>query len=226
MAYATSTYIALAAAAAASAANAYNTNQTAKRQDNQAAEAIMAQQRKQHDADSRVNKEVTSLEGSTSNDERIKRMGDYMAQLARTQAQRDGGIQTAVGSDAYKADATTALDGVDARASQQAGLMARMDAPMMQRQGEAVGFGHLGTDIGMLARESRGQQFIDDLRMRAIRRNGNLDFASGVLGAIGGAGFGAGGAGSGLTTYGTPQQVMIGSQFTTPKLNAPPKLVY
>ena len=42
---------------------------------------------------------------------------------------------------------------------------------LMQRQREATSAGKLGTDIGMIGRESKGQQFIDDLRLRAIRRS-------------------------------------------------------
>lgn len=202
--------IALGAMAASTAANAYNTQKTAKRQDAAAAQAIRNQSEIQRRADAAVNEEVQSLQGSSAEGDRKQRMDDYMAQLMRNRASTAQGLQPSIGGDAFKADSATALQGVDARAAGDAGLMARMDAAGMQRMREGTSTGHLGTNISMLGRESKGQQFIDEMRMRGIRRNGGLDFASGLLGAVGsGMAGGMSADAGGLSFVDTPKQVLL-----------------
>ena len=164
-------------------ASIYNTNKTASRQDAATAASIRNQSAKQREADARVNEEVQKLQGSTSADERAQRLDQYMTQLRRNRAGQASGLSPVVGSDTFKQDAAGALEGVQNQAGMTAGLMARMDAPAMQRQGEAFDYGHLGTDIGLLSREAKGQQFLDELRMRAVKRNPWLDAFSGLTGA-------------------------------------------
>lgn len=205
MAYATGTYLAMAAAAAAASANAYNTHQTAKRQDAAAADSIRNQSAKQRQADARVNEEVQSLQNSTPEDSRAKRLDQYMTQLRMNKAAQAGGLTPAIGSDAFKADSASALEGVQQDAANTAGLMARMDAPGMQRQTEAAGYGRMGTDIGLLSREAKGQQFLDDLRLKSIRRNEGLDFAAGLLNAYASGGFSGLGSAAGAGKY-TPME--------------------
>ena len=224
MAYATSTYIAMAAMAASAAANAVNTRNTARRQDAQAAQGIRSQADIQRRADAKVNEQVAELQGSNAEGDRKQRMADYMAQLTRNRSSIAGGLQPGIGGDAFQSDAQTALEGVDAKAMGDAGLLARMDAAGMQRQREGTAAGHLGTDIGMIGRESRGQQFIDDLRLRGIRRNGNLDLASGILGAIGN-GMAMGGSNpAGVNFVDIPTNASARLPFSAPKLNAPPRM--
>lgn len=187
--------------AASAGVSAYNTNKTAKREDAALAESIRNQAGKQKQADARTLKEVGGLEGSSSRDEEAKRMDQYASQLRRNRASLQGtNLGQTIGSDAFMADAAGAMQGVDAYAGETAGLMAQQDAPGMQRQGEAFGFGNLATDIGLISRESKGQAYIDELRRRSIRRNPWLDMLSGGLSAAGSSGlgaglFGAGGAG-------------------------------
>ena len=226
MAYATSTYIAMAALAASAAANAVNTRNTARRQDAQAAQGIRSQADIQRRADAKVNEHVAELQGSNAEGERKQRMADYMAQLTRNRSSIAGGLQPGIGGDAFQSDAQTALEGVDAKAMGDAGLLARMDAAGMQRQREGTAAGHLGTDIGMIGRESKGQQFIDELRLRGIRRNGGLDLASGILGAIGSgmAGGGMSGNPAGVNFVDIPTNASARLPFSAPKLNAPPRM--
>lgn len=225
MAYATSTYIAMAAMAASAAANAVNTRNTARRQDAQAAQGIRNQADIQRRADAKVNEHVAELQGSNAEGERKQRMADYMAQLTRNRSSIAGGLQPGIGGDAFQSDAQTALEGVDAKAMGDAGLLARMDAAGMQRQREGTAAGKLGTDIGMIGRESRGQRFIDELRLRGIRRNGGLDLASGLLGAVG-SGMMMGGSSNpaGVEFVDIPTNASARLPFSAPKLNAPPKL--
>ena len=83
-----------------------------------------------------------------------------------------------LGSDAFKDYAQQGAQGVQQYADKSAGLMSRIDAPGMQRMGEGFSRGHLGTDVGLIAREASGQAFMDDLRLRSIRRNPWIDAAA------------------------------------------------
>lgn len=227
MAYATSTYIAMAAMAASAAANAVNTRNTARRQDAQAAQGIRSQADIQRRADAKVNEHVADLQGSNAEGERKQRMADYMTQLTRNRSSIAGGLQPGIGGDAFQSDAQTALEGVDEKAMGDAGLLARMDAAGMQRQREGTAAGHLGTDIGMIGRESNGQKFIDELRLRGIRRNGGLDLASGLLGAVGSgmaSGRGLVGNPAGVEFVDIPTNASARLPFSAPKLNAPPRM--
>ena len=171
--------------AVGTAAQVHNTNQTAKRQDRQAAEAIRNQSRLQRQADAKVNEQVAELEGSSSADERAQRLNQYFDILQSKRNNMQSGLTPMVGSSTFRDDSAAAAQGVQDQAQTTAGLMARMDAPQMQRQGEAFGFGRLGTDIGLIGRQSAGQRFIDDLRLSSIRRNPWLDAAGGLASSYG-----------------------------------------
>jgi len=183
MAYATATYVALALAAASAGAQYVNTQNTARRQDQQAAQGILNQGRIQQEADAKVNASITDLEGSNSADERSKRLDDYMQTLRTNRAGIEGGADPGYGSAAFQADSAQAGKDATQYSEGMAGLMARMDAPTMQRQGEAFGYGNLATEIGLIGRESAGQRFIDDLRLNSIRRSAGVDLAAGLMGA-------------------------------------------
>lgn len=198
MAYATSTYVAMAAMAAAAAASAYNTKQTAKRQDNQLAESIRNQSKLQKEQDARINEEVNKLGNSTMEDSRAKRMDQFMQQLGRNRQNMTAGLSPQFGSDAFVADSTQAANDSMDEANNTAELLARIDAAGMQRQAEGTSFGRLATDTELMKRRSAGQQFMDDIRLRAIRRNPNIDLAAGLLNAFGSAGVGMGGTGGGV----------------------------
>lgn len=186
MAYATATYVALALAAASAGAQYINTRNTARRQDEAAAQGILNQGRIQQQADAKVNASITDLEGSDSASERSERLDDYIQTLRNNRAGIEGGSDPGYGSEAFKADAAQAGKDSTQYAENMAGLMARMDAPTMQRQGEAFSYGNLATDIGLIGRQSAGQRFIDDLRLNSIRRSAGLDLAAGLMGAASG----------------------------------------
>jgi hypothetical protein len=199
MALATSTIAALAVAAAAAGAQAYNTRQTARRQDSAAADSIRNQSRRQRDIDAKVNENVKKLEGSNAADERAEALQSYADQLRRKQAMAGAGLDGPGGS-AFQSDAAIAEQGVSDYGATNAGLLSRIDAPTMQRQGEARDVGFLGTDINLESRAAQGQSFIDDLRLRAIRRNPWIDAAataaSAYAGSMGGGAAMGGAAGA------------------------------
>lgn len=198
MAIATSTAIALALMAAGTGLQYKNTQDTLKRQDATAADGIRRQGVHQREADAKVNAEVEKLKASSAEDERARAQGQYMDALRKRGGNAQAGLDTAVGSDAFREGAAEAATGVQQYGRDRAGLMARIDAPGLQRQGEAFGYGRLGTDLGLIGRESSGDNFINELRLRSIRRNAGKDLLAGLMTGGGGALLGAGsGASSG-----------------------------
>lgn len=195
MAIATSTAIGLALAAAAAGTSYVNTRNTERRQDSQLATGIRNQSAKQREADAKVNDEVKQLEASRSADERTSRLDDFMQTLRTNKGQIEGGLTPGIGSEAFRGDAAAAAGKVQAGAANSADLLSRIDAPGMQRQGEAFSYGRLGTDIGLIGREARGQDFLDQLRLRAIRRNPWMDAASSIMGGASSAIASGGGSG-------------------------------
>jgi hypothetical protein len=194
MAIATTTAIALALAAAAAGTSYYNTEKTAKRQDSAAADAIRNQSKIQKEGDAKVNQAVDQLAGSNAEGAREQRLDDYLQVLRRNKDATTAGLSPTIGSQAFKTDASTAANDAQGFAQKTAGLMSRMDAAGIQRQQEGFGYGKLATDLGLIGRESQGQQFLDQLRQSRIRRSAKLDLASGLM--MAGAGAAAGGAGA------------------------------
>lgn len=181
----------------------YNTEKTADRQDAALADSIINQSRKQREADARVGEEVQKLEGSTAADERAERLAQYMDVVGRNRDSLQAGLVPGVGSDRFQADAQGSAAAAESYAGKMADLMARVDAGSLQRQREGFGYGRLATDLSRVAREASGQSFLDELRLRGIRRNPWLDAAAaGMSGAAGAMGSGASGANAANTGQG------------------------
>lgn len=163
------------------ALSAYNTNQVASAQDREAARGIRRQAEIQQRADRRVNEEVSSLESSTNADEKAARTADFLRALISARAKTESGLSGREGGEAFQKSAATAREDLQTQGQTSAGLLAGIDAPALQRQGEAFGYGRLGTDINLLGRESSGQDWITQLRTASIRRNPWLDLGSSLL---------------------------------------------
>ena len=190
--------IPLAVSAISGGMTAYNTNRTAKKQDAALATQIRNQSAKQRQADARVNAEVDTLKQSTAGQARTKRMADYTQALRRGRAGAVNGLDAPlVGGADFLADSAQAAGQVDATGAQTADWMARIDAPTLQRQGEGNSMGRMGDDIGILSREAKGQCYLDERRLRAIRRKPWSDLGAGLVSAAGGAFAGRGADASG-----------------------------
>ena len=203
MALTTSTALALGLAAASVGAQYYNTERTARRQDNALATSIANQGRKQQVADTAVNEEVRKLESSTAADERAGRLAEYMDIVAKKRGNAEAGLTPGLGSERFQSGAAAATKATQGYAGKMADLMARIDAPGLQRQGEGFGYGKLATDLGLIGREASGQAFLDQLRLSRIKRDPWLDAASAGLSGAGGAmASGSNATGSGIWTGG------------------------
>lgn len=200
MALTTAAALALALTAASAGAQYYNTQKTAKRTDNALADQIRNQSAKQRQADAKVNAEVADLAQSRSDEHRAQSLDSYMDVLRKGRGKLEAGLTPTVGSDVFKAGSANAAQDVQDFAGDRAGLMARIDAPTLQRQDEAFGYGRLGTDIDLIKREAAGQNWLDSLRVkRASQRNAGLDALSSLLGGAAGA---AGSMGTGAAAAG------------------------
>lgn len=214
MAIATSTAIALALAAAAAGGTYYNTQHTAQRQDEAAANGIRNQSLLQKQADAKVNDAVHELQGSTSADAKAQRLDDYLNVLRANKGKQNEGLTPNVGSQTFQTDAASRAAGANNFAAKTAGLMARMDAPGIQRQNEGFGYGNLATDLNLVGRQAQGQNFLDQLRLNAIRRNAKIDLASSLMMSGAGAAYGAGAGAAGAYGNGGGSTVATGGGYT------------
>lgn len=189
-------FIPLAITLAGTALKANEDNRVLKKQEETALQQTIARGTKQAQADARADQEVQALEKSTSNDERVQRLDSYMQALQRASKSATAGLD-GLGGEAYQKDAAQAAANVLAGGQNLAGLQARIDAPALQRQNEAFGYGRLGTDLDAIKRQVAGDEFVNQLRLRAIRRRPEVDLLSGIATGVGGA-MAGGGSGSGI----------------------------
>lgn len=197
--------VGLALAAAGGAVSYSNTKRTERNTDNALFNQISTQRREQQKADAKVNEQVQELEASTSADEQAARQTEYMDNLRAKTGNLTAGLTPAIGSAAFRADAAGDAADVTQYAADTAGLMSRIDAANLQRQGESFGFGNLATDLNLIGREASGLNWLDELRVkRASQRNAGLDALAAFLGGAGGAVAGMGGSGGGTTGYTAP----------------------
>ena len=194
------TWWAVGIAVVSTAANMYNQEQVAKRQDQNAAMQIRNQSAQQQKAESKIGDMLKQLQGSNSQDEEKQRMDQYLDTLQR--GSQANGINQGVGgfSEAYRTDAAKAAAGLQDFGVNRAGLLARTDAPGLQRTGEGILFDNTATDIRGIGRDANQQQFLDNLALRAIKPNPWISAASELGMAYAGSKAGGGGkkAGSGI----------------------------
>lgn len=199
MAYATSTYLALAAAAAAAGGSYYNTVDTQRRQDNALTEQLRRDAVNQDKADQAVNQLITQRASSTDDAEKQSTLDQYLNATRATQDTATSGLQQAgATSDAYKASGADASLGIQDYSNKLAGLMSRIDAPALQRQREAQESAQFGSNLGLLSRNAQADDFLAQLKLRGITRNPWIDAGSQLVGGL--AGGLASGAGSAATT--------------------------
>jgi hypothetical protein len=176
-------YIAMALAAGATAKNQHD---VAKQQDEIAAQGIATQSAKEREAADRVNAEIGTLGKSNPNAERQAASTNFMQQL-----QRNRGAEAAPRFDAasgrYGEDVETQTAASDTQASRIADLMSRIESPALQRQREGFGFGRLSSDLNRVGSESAGQDFLTQLRMRAVQPNPWIAAGGSAAGAYAGA---------------------------------------
>lgn len=203
------TWVAVGLAVGAAALGWWNQDQLAKKQDRQAATAITNQQGKQRKADAQLAELVTKMSASNPQDEIAAQNENYLNTL-RMGSQASGINQGPGGfSDAYRDDAAAGVQAVEQFGQNRAGLLARMDAPSLQRQGEGILFNDAAIDLGMIQRDAQGQEFLDNLKLKSLRANPWVDALATGMGAYAG----ARGGGAAKTTTAPAGAGNVGKEF-------------
>jgi ATPase subunit of ABC transporter with duplicated ATPase domains len=196
----------LAIAAASAGVQYYNTRQTAKKQDNTLAAQLRADADKQKQADAQTQQLIAKTRSSTDADEKAGSLAKFTQAIQANQANATRPLQTqGAVSDAYKKAGSDAALGIASKAGGLADLVSSIDAPTQQRQNDVRDLDDFKTNIGMIRRDSAGDDFLSQMRLRGIKRNPWLDAASQVgtsyASNYGGRASGASGASSPNTYY-------------------------
>ena len=187
-------WLQLAAAVAAALAQNYNQAQVAKKQNRAAVASIMRQQEEQRRANQAVNENIDQLEKSTPDDEYATRSSQIRNQLRQKQAMALAGIQNYGGGDAVTSMADAAKLASTGYGDQIGNWLSGIDAPILQRQGEAFERGDMGSRLDVLRRNSAQEANLLRMRMAGIRENPWLNMLSAGLSAYAGSGVGGGGS--------------------------------
>jgi len=180
--------------AAASAAQQANTQrQTLNRQDNLLAQQVNRNAARQNEASKAIDETLQQRAGTGTEDARKAAADQYLQQVRAAMGNATSGLNQAGNvSDAYRQSAQDAALGIGDYAERTADLMARIDAPVQMRQGEALGNRELGMRIGEIARDGRHDDFLTRLKLARIQPNPWGQLASAGLGIAAGYGQQAG----------------------------------
>lgn len=190
-------WVPLVLSAVSAAGTAYNTKRTADRQDSEAAAGIKKQAETQRQANALLGKTIQDTLQSTSAPEKATAQQQYIDQVMNSMGQANAGLtQQGLSEDFSQRAGGAQVANADYGATT-ADLLARMDAPVLQRQREGNAFADTGMDLSVLQGNVAGDQFLTDMRMKGIRRNPYIDIMAGLMsGAAAGYGGGARGAGA------------------------------
>lgn len=175
-------WVAVALALVSAGATAYNTNRTAKKQDAAAARGIRQQAENQRQANAKLNKTLEFAEKSKPEEARKRTQQQYQQALRAQAPAALQGLQRSTGGAAFNDAAGAAQTQATNYGDLISNLMARMDAPDLQRQAEANAYGNLGMDLDVIGGNVRGDQFLNNLRVGSIRRNPWIDAGAQVAG--------------------------------------------
>lgn len=178
----------------------YNQSQTAKKQ-NKAAMAGLAEQRKfQEQANARANQELDKLSKSTPDDEYDTRSSQIREQLRRKNQMAMAGLQATGGGDAVTSMVNAAKPTATAYGDTINKYLSGIDAPLLQRQGEAFSRADMNSFINVMRRNSAQEAALTNAKIASIRDNPWLSMISKGLGAWGSSGLMSGGSTAGSST--------------------------
>lgn len=210
-------YAAIIAAVIAAAASYSAERGAARRQDKIASQGIRNRGKRQREIDDKLDDVIKRTASSTPDGEKALAMQGFMRQLGATKGIAEAGLgPLSGGSDRYAADAKNAALGVAESGLHSADLLSRMDAPGYQRRREGIDAARAQGDIGAIISRTRGEDFINELRLRAVRKNPWLVALSQAAGSYaGGGGYGSssssgGGGMSSLFSSGTASSSIFG----------------
>jgi hypothetical protein len=201
------------AAIAAAVIQQYNQAKTAKRQDKAAAASIRTQAETQREANKRMNEQLDTLQDSTPADEKATRSSQIRTQLKRNQSMALAGLNPTGGGEAV----TNMVDSAGRQAVDYGGFinesLSGIDAPLLQRQGEAFDRADVEGDLNRLRRNSAQEGNLLRLRQAGIRDNPWLSLLSTGLSAYAG----SGGFGGGKTMAGSGTGAVVPGSIQSPQ---------
>lgn len=178
--------IPLVAAAVGTGAGAYAKHQQVKNQGADALRNIQAQQALNQKGDQAVQENVRRLNSSNPQDAEAEARAGYLQAVRQSRVLR-GGKTNSGASERYNTDVGAANRTLDAQGDTLAGQLAKIDAPVTQRQTEAEDLASTNSDIGLLNRQSAATDFLNRLRAAGRRPNPFLsaggDLATGFAGS-------------------------------------------
>jgi hypothetical protein len=181
-------WMAMIAMAAAALLTEENNRRTANKADAVTSAGIRKQAKNQEEVNKRLNKTVQDVKDSTAEPARAKAAKSYLDQVQNSMATANAGLAQRGISQQFDEMAGGAANDATAYGQDTANLLARMDAGGLQRQGEANMFGKLGQDLSIMGGNIKGDDFINQMQLRGVRRNPYMDIAASLLGAYGSGG--------------------------------------
>jgi hypothetical protein len=206
-------WVPLVAAAVAGAGTYYNNRKVANEQDDLLAAQIMRKGTKQKEADALVNQAIGDVASSTGEGERGSALAGYLAQLRQAGTGTGQLLGMPLGSEEFREAANDAAIGVRQFGEGRAGLLSRLDAPILQREREAKQRGRTADKIDLIKREDAGDDATTAIKLKGVRANPWVEALAAAAGGYAStAGTGTGGTGTtstatrnginGGTTYG------------------------
>lgn len=189
-------WVPLVIAAAGAATQAGNQYYTQKRQEEIAQRNNMTQQRKQHEADARINEGIAKIGRSDGEAERQASWQGFIDQL-KAQDSNVKGLPPTAGGKRFMEDTTTAQAAVQNFGKGRADMLSRVTAPNVQRRNERVVAARMGDDVSGIGREAAGWDQINRMRIQNTRANPWIDALGKTMVAAGMAGMGGGVGGGG-----------------------------
>lgn len=135
-------------------------------------------------ASQRVSDETQQIKVSNPNAEQQSAQQSFMDALKRAQVQNGGDALTGRGSDRYADDLGLARTAAGAEGARTANVLSRIDAPQLQRTRENVGLANTGTDLQLLQNQSRGNDFLTQLRLARARPDAGIDALASLGGGL------------------------------------------
>lgn len=160
------------------------------------AQNIMTQAAANREAGTRVSQTTSKIAASNPDDAIKERRAAYVDALRRAQPQATSTLPGMPGaSQRFAEDVGTARNENATYGADQADTLARVEAPNVQRAGEAVDLNDTGTDLEMIANRAKGQNFLNQLRLAQVRPDAALTAGGQLLSGYGSAAAANGGTG-------------------------------
>lgn len=215
-------WFAVGAAVVGTALTYANQRSVAKKQDKINTNAILQQQKNREDAAAALKNTTDQLKQSNAGASTAAAKTQYLSDLSSGKALSTQPATTGALSDAYRQAAGAANDATQAKAVNDAGLMAITDSAGLQRQAEGNTVGQLGINLSGIGMQGRDLNAVNQLKLGGVAANPWTSLLAQGLSAYGSAGLAGRGAGVTPVSTGTNAlggnagSVLAGDTYTGP----------